>query len=273
MLFVFVLLGLLSFATTNAWQYTFTEPECLLGTFTDHDGTNGPITKHAGMTCMPGGGIRSDTCATSTWSFGNIVETPSVMNLTAEVWFSAPFPLPPLLPLFNIESDTGDSILSFHILYEEPPPLNETIFPLNAVGPLFQIGALLSRTGYCDALIGFFYVSVFAEEEYSNIMNGMNVSSADIYRISISFAQIPTQEQGLGVSTANINGVGNTSVAITLMNFQDSLTVYFDKYLTDIPHVLRLGCSRNTPDAGAVIHMVRLSPYMSDRTNELFDQY
>jgi hypothetical protein len=174
---MFLLLPL--FFYIHAWTIEFTEQACTNGFFLESEYEIDTFTKPATATCIPGGGIKFNECS-SLQSGSNFIINPFNMNLSFEIEFSVPHPIPSVLGIMSLSIQDpikGLQIMDFFMGYDYDLDPNSTEAILRSPHYFaIRTSGIITRTGYCDRIITTSNFIPFMTNTYKTIFNNIITS-------------------------------------------------------------------------------------------------
>lgn len=242
-----------------AWTLTFTETDCLGGSFTESDYGVDTYTKPTGASCVSGGGVRFNQCSGLQYG-GPFIKNTRIMNLSFEIAFSVPqTPFPSELGIFSVVEE--GRVLEFFTGYDYT--LNTTDGSAESLlrSPHYfaaRASNFVTRTGYCDLVVGTSNFIPFMSTNYQNIIANLTGNISDVYRAKFMFFGTPSDPDVafMGVYLSNSFRTG-TAFAPTNLGLVGAVTTY-NYTVGGGRSWYEIGC-RNGSSPGIVLHSLSVN--------------
>lgn len=199
-----------------------------------------------GMNCIPGEGIQFQECLNHTQFGGSFILDPRNPNLSIQVDFSVPHPLPESLTLFSIHGQGGRQDL--YLVMNYYPDMNLTGEAAEFVSPHFftlNVPALLTSTGYCDRIQGVMNILFFTYMDYVPIMESMrnNNSIGRTYSLRFMFIKMPSDPTPFAlVRLQDGEGREGWMYSPTSLGFNEQVDIH-EYHLLGTHQEYEIGCS------------------------------
>lgn len=214
MLYLLLLTGS---AVVLSWSIVFDQASCEFGYVPELDVGTDIYEVMSGTTCRPGGGIIVNSCATTFNKGGPFILDSRNPNVSVEVDFYVPHPLPNVTTLVTIRGKQDVFTSTQRWLTLEMYANTSVEDDLGFIASHFfmlKVPSLLTRTGYCDQIMS--STQLFSNQNFTDIMAEMAAGSSALYQLKAMLVQ--TQDDPVPILLVRLRAGSNEGWSFSLSN-------------------------------------------------------